>query len=92
MSDRNVTPNTATSSEDRLTEIRARLDAASPGPNGRMSRVMPTPQPWGPPLTYEVDKPNADLIAHAPGDIAYLLDRVEKYRAQLEAEGWIVAD
>ena len=65
---------------DRLQEIRARLDAATPGLDGRLRRVQPTPQPWGPPLTYEVDKPNADLIAHAPTDIAWLLAEVQRLR------------
>ena len=83
-----VTPNTATSSplndeqqapvSDRLSAIRARLDAATPGPDGRLRRVQPTPQPWGPPLTYEVDKPDADFIAHAPADIAWLLEQVDE--------------
>jgi hypothetical protein len=53
---------------DRLAEIRARLDAATPGewPFGEMVRhLLP---------------PDADLIAHAPADIAWLLAEVERLR------------
>ena len=63
---------------DRLAEIRARLDAAS----------------WRNPSGWEVgwdaraeivgvrggDFDDADLIAHAPADIAWLLDEVERLR------------
>lgn len=62
---------------DRLQEIRARLDAATPGP-------------WVPVLINGVESPGIrnpvptwaqnDLIAHAPADIAWLLDEVERLR------------
>lgn len=68
---------------DRLQEIRARLDAVN-GLDGADWNLVYEPGPDG--------DPDANLIAHAPADIAYLLDRVEKYRTQLEADGWIVAD
>lgn len=88
---------------DRLQEIRARLDAATPGPwevleeSFDYTSVRTSDYSGTYAVVYSdegrpVHRPDADLIAHAPGDIAYLLDRVEKYRAQLEAEGWIVAD
>ena len=86
MSYRNVTPNTATSSQDRLTEIRARLDAATPGPWERHPS-----EPWiyvrrgpftvniiGTQLRAAQQHGDADLIAHAPADIAWLLAEVER--------------
>ncbi|MEN9315078.1 MAG: hypothetical protein RIS35_1471 [Pseudomonadota bacterium] len=71
---------------DRLAEIRARLDAATPGPNGaRLFPPIGIPQPWGPPLMPTVDRPNADLIAHAPTDIAWLLDRLDELETERDA-------
>ena len=73
---------------DRLQEIRARLDAATPGPwrDDHQSWCI-----WAP--DHEADEPDArclvaevgcgpdtDLIAHAPADIAWLLDEVERLR------------
>ena len=65
---------------DRLKEIRARLDAATPGPwqpvyiNGRESpgvrRVVP-------------ESAERDLIAHAPADIAWLLEEVDNLNTTL---------
>ena len=65
MSDRNVTPNTATSSQDRLTEIRARLASVE-------SRNWFAE--WE-----EVARPGCVddvFIAHAPADIAWLLSEL----------------
>ena len=73
---------------DRLQEIRARLDAATPGPwnfgriagdwgsvhtHGRTNVVINSEDDGG----YAADQ---DLIAHAPADIAWLLDEVERLR------------
>ena len=69
---------------DRLQEIRARLDAATPGPwenefgvvadaNGNRHYI---PNEYG-----DWDNPaDPDFIAHAPADIAWLLDEVERLR------------
>jgi len=75
---------------DRLAEIRARLDAATPGPwtpeetqrghdiwwqpgegmrDGRVANVY-------------VER-DAHFIAHAPADIAWLLDEVERLREEM---------
>ena len=86
-----------------LEAIKARLSAATPGPWRRdgnhrakvrggdgdtLTRVVPesSDEPWSP-----TDEANADLIAHAPGDIAALVAEVERLRADnarimLEAE------
>ncbi len=77
---------------DRLAEIRARLDAVTPGPWRALD--------WSdPPLATVVQQrgsgvhwpriascgfaPDADLIAHAPADIAWLLDEVERLRKEV---------
>ncbi len=52
---------------DRLAEIRARLDAATPGPTPRVA-------------LRERQHGMDALYAHAPADIAWLLDEVERYR------------
>lgn len=65
---------------DRLQEIRARLDAATPGPWEKTSPnvvVAAGDVVAGVPLTN-----NADLIAHAPADLAWLLDEVERLRGE----------
>lgn len=75
---------------DRLQEISARLDAATPGPwlNDREWHQVEFVEWPG----SEYLKPyrghvaavgwpgNADLIAHAPADIAWLLNEVERLR------------
>lgn len=73
---------------NRLQEIRARLDAATPGPweEGGFDR------PWS--VTagrFVLDErssatrqADADLIAHAPADIAWLLDELERCREESE--------
>ena len=73
---------------DRLNEIRARLDAATPGP----WRYAPNPLGGivdsdgryiiAPYCGYgdERDMPDVLLIAHAPADIAWLLNEVERLR------------
>jgi hypothetical protein len=104
MRDKNATPNAADSS--RLAEIRARLEAATPGPWSRdpgpetelgtdlwYDRLYSDrSQPDGFVYIHPVTKPedelwiaevfqneqDADLISHAPADIAWLLDEVER--------------
>lgn len=73
---------------ERLQEIRARLDAATPGPWKRDRHEI---------LTVDVDDEtgwetciadaygdpaDADLIAHAPDDLRWLLDEVERLRSE----------
>ncbi len=85
---------------DRLAEIHARLDAATPGPwiankrthrNGDYGWVA---EIWGSLnggggalpavcLANEVSGDDADLIAHAPADISWLLDEVERLTARV---------
>lgn len=72
---------------DRLQEIRARLNAATPGPWHRHDD-----EPWvtnsaTPPMRIIAtglrgQRENAELIAHAPADIAWLLDEVERLRSE----------
>lgn len=73
---------------DRLQEIRARLDAATPGPwqyhpdpigalCGPDGRNIITPYAG---YGDSSDWPDINLIAHAPADIAWLLDEVERLR------------
>ena len=75
---------------DRLNEIRARLDAATPGPWWTAEQRRPYSNPiWSrsddPVTTGETIgsiylQPDADLIAHAPADIAWLLDEVKRWK------------
>jgi ubiquinone biosynthesis protein UbiJ len=76
---------------DRLAEIRARLDAATPGP-WRLIKPLSTasrnvlhnvvrdtiPNHSEEMGEYRGRWMDADLIAHAPDDIAWLLDEVER--------------
>lgn len=74
---------------DRLTEIRARLDAATPGPWHKHDD-----EPWvtnsaTPPMRIIAtglrgQRENADLIAHAPADIAWLLDELQMAYADVD--------
>ena len=74
---------------DRLEEIRARLDAATPGPWADDHKSWCV---WAPnhDLNEREDRclvaevgcgPDTDLIAHAPADIAWLLRQLENERA-----------
>ena len=78
-------------SDDRIAEIRARLDAATPGPWRTLD--------WADPPMFVVAQPrdsdhwprlascgfggDADLIANAPADIAWLLDEVDALRERV---------
>lgn len=74
---------------DRLQEIRARLDAATPGPwevweNGTM---VCAPDRDAPGAYHDIalafsSLGDQHLIAHAPADIAWLLDEVERLRGE----------
>lgn len=75
---------------DRLQDIRARLDAATPGPWADDYKSWCV---WAPnhDLKEREDRclvaevgcgPDTDLIAHAPSDIAWLLDEVERLRTE----------
>lgn len=74
-----------------LDEIRGRLDAATPGPwewdgtprrrylEGRGEGILSCAA-----LLYPSER-NAEFIAHAPADVAFLLDLVSKQQAALDA-------
>jgi hypothetical protein len=83
---------------DRIAEIRARLDAATEGPwvyesaadihgveDGRIHYVTPqfAARDDDPPMTSFYDRADAELVANAPTDLAYLLARVEELEGQL---------
>lgn len=82
----------------RLDEIRARLEAATPGPwetfgfevNGvksRLNKVKPARDNHSfthISLSHDED---AEFIAHAPEDIAYLLAEIERLTDSLPASG-----
>jgi hypothetical protein len=80
---------------DRLQEIRARLDAATPGPwiihedeeTGQLD-------PWDDDGMHPIldSQSNADLIAHAPDDIAWLLQEVARLTLQERSLKRIHAD
>lgn len=74
---------------DRLTEIRARLDAATPGPWDTQGPCMSGDGTYGvfaddgagePTLALRMSPPDADLVAHAPDDLAWLLAALESER------------
>ena len=67
---------------DRLAEIRARLDAAN----------LPTYTGWDPAWNSRAFEGKHDFIAHAPADIAWLLDEVERLTPEknpVTKVGWI---
>jgi hypothetical protein len=70
---------------DRLEEIRARLDAATPGP-WEIEEWMTIHDVYAadgksePTVATHVRTLDADLIAHAPADIAWLLAEVERWK------------
>ncbi len=80
---------------DRTAAIRVRLDAATPGPWTRLGRnsCKPDEDDWF--LGHEIEGPpdasrgqfervaDAELVANAPTDLAYLLARVEELERQL---------
>ena len=64
--------------EDRLTEIRARADAATPGPwtvtdDGALSSGVPPSSPVA----------NGEFIAHARDDVPWLLGEIERLKAEV---------
>jgi len=72
---------------DRVSEIRARADAAMPGPWKAKARETPEEREWG---VYEVVGTawpgtgrvcDMEFIAHARDDIPWLCDEVERLRA-----------
>lgn len=78
-----------------LTPIKARLDAASPGP-WSWGYVDDTANPealhssidlvaYAPDRTIKIGYPDATLIASAPADIAALIAEVERLRAEVES-------
>lgn len=70
---------------DRIDEIRARLDAATPGPSPEFVPVY-CACGCGEPVGERLDTREAernDLIAHAPDDIAWLLDRERRLMSVL---------
>jgi len=93
---------------DRLAEIEARLEKATPGPwglytQGRIVEVTRKPGSRGKPVVpwsgfdesdvpLAVHQANARLIAHAPGDLRYLLDLVARLRSSPpeEQKVWVL--
>lgn len=85
-----------TDTNDRLDEIRARLDAATPAPWTRFARNASAPDEddWylghdvhGPPRAQrgQIERvADAELIAHAPDDLAHLLTLVDQLQGQLD--------
>jgi len=84
-------------STTRKTEIRARLDAATPGPWSRFGRETGNEDGDSWFLGHDIEGPpeaqrgqfervaDADLIAHAPSDLAWALERIEALTAQRDA-------
>lgn len=81
---------------DRLSEIEARLTAATPGP-WELGEVTPMPDGWPgfyadvePNIGGGIDPHDADLIAHAPADLAAFLAVVKAVRALHvdDGQGW----
>ena len=76
---------------DRIEEIRARVEAATPGPWERKGDIIwheyePNEPFSGPPLVVRDDHiagGNADFIAHVREDIPYLLARIEELEATI---------
>lgn len=64
---------------DRINEIKSRLDAATPGPwHNVYPFIVANEYMQGGICTVEIgQKPDADLIAHAPADIAWLIEQYE---------------
>ena len=84
--------------KDQLSAIRARLDAATPGPweagtacccpdmgwvDGPKGAVCP--QFTATKVTHSLDANDAELIANAPTDLRALLDEVERLKAREES-------
>jgi hypothetical protein len=82
---------------ERVDEIRQRLEAATPGPwkadateNDVPVVCVDGPIPGTATVLFEGDwaeQPDAELIAHAPTDLAFLLDEVTQLTDQLAAAG-----
>lgn len=83
---------------DRLDEIRARLAAATPGPWKNTGTGVNQDAEWWYSVedaggewvydragVYACREQDADFIAHAPTDMAYLLDEVARLLAELRA-------
>jgi hypothetical protein len=91
---------------ERVDEIRQRLEAATPGPwkadateNDVPVVCVDGPIPGTATVLFEGDwaeQPDAELIAHAPDDLAFLLDEVTRLTFRLkniaEAHGVAAAE
>ena len=74
----------------RIDEIKARLEAATPGPWYTCERAVEALPGFYPILIAETARglrglPDAQLIAHAPDDIAYLLGEIDRLTADRDA-------
>jgi hypothetical protein len=84
----------------REAEIRARLEAATPGPwevqaalgTGLLHVSHADSEVGRPPIAQFAEAADAALIAHAPADLAYLLDRVAALAALAGAADLEAAD
>ena len=77
---------------DRIAEIRERAAKATPGPwwtgiRNRFSYTIEGPLPDSHPVAQRLIHPDAEFIAHAPDDIAYLLARLSAMTDALDPEG-----
>ena len=80
---------------DRLQEIRARLDAATPGPwrtegpcmsgDGTYG-VWSEADPGEPTIAYRMAEADADFIAHSRDDVAWLMREVGAARREIRDE------
>ncbi|THV25986.1 hypothetical protein [Glycomyces paridis] len=94
-----MTTNPVPSDTDRLAEIRARLDAATPGPWQDAGDVSGIETASGERITIGddsgygcvyIDDGDRDLLANAPADLTYLLDVAEDCEARLAAKQHLV--
>lgn len=78
-------PETTMTTPDRIAEIRARLAAATPGPwRADEDEIIWSDE--GIDIIHVVVNPeNADLIAHAPDDLRWCLDEIDRLRAAATA-------
>ena len=80
----------------RLSEIQARLNAATEGPwwtgmHDGFSYTVEGPEADSHPVAQRLINDDATFIAHAPADIAFLLSEVSRLSTVIEARGQLLA-
>lgn len=73
------------STKDRINEIRARCEAAAPGPWRKGMSGLITDGTGRALFFSEAANANAEFIAHAREDIPYLLEKIERLRNENQA-------